>query len=551
MLSPQTLQRLPDELAELVNEVQSDIFSSIAKKLVKADYLTPSAEWQLYKASQLRMSTKEITAMLAELTGKSKRQISKLYTKACMEAISNDAKIYRAYGKDCSAALRSVALSNTLKAGIKNANGMTKNLCKSMVESSAGTVTHLMDKAWLKVHSGAFSYQEAIYDAVSELADMGIQSVTYPSGRTDWADVAVRRAVMTGISQTAGQMQLDLAAEMDCDLVEVTAHMGARPSHAVWQGKVYSISGKSKKYPKLSTATGYGTGAGLKGWNCRHDFYPFFEGISERANMPVDISENNEQYALSQKQRAMERSIRASKRRLSALDGAMQAADDDVLKRQFQTQFEKHSAILKTKEKRLSEFCNKNSLYPEKDRVRVVGFGKSVSQKAVWGNKTYLDKKSKRGIIKPKPYEIKHTREERKAIINRGVKEKEPVFSIDTELNKFPSNAKNIPKDKDYYYIITHGSETAVDFFGENIDAYTLANIIRNREDYTIGKKIRLISCKTGNTDNTGDCFAQLLANELGVVVEAPNKTIFVNEDGSYFIGRSSEGKMVKFYPRK
>lgn len=90
-----------------------------------------------------------------------------------------------------------------------------------------------------------------------------------------------------------------------------------------------------------------------------------------------------------------------------------------------------------------------------------------------------------------------------------------------------------------------------MDFFGENIDAYTLANIIRNREDYTIGKKIRLISCKTGNTDNTGDCFAQLLANELGVVVEAPNKTIFVNEDGSYFIGRSNEGKMVKFYPRK
>lgn len=80
---------------------------------------------------------------------------------------------------------------------------------------------------------------------------------------------------MTGISQAAGQMQLDLAAEMDCDLVEVTAHMGARPSHALWQGKVYSISGKSKKYPKLSTATGYGTGDGLKGWNCRHDFIRF------------------------------------------------------------------------------------------------------------------------------------------------------------------------------------------------------------------------------------------------------------------------------------
>lgn len=402
MLTPQTLQKLPDDLIDLVSEVQTDIIKSIAKKLVKADYLTPSAEWQLYKASQLKMSTKEITAMLEEFTGKSKRQISKLYTDACKEAINNDAKIYRTYGKDCSAALRSVALSNTLKAGVKNANGMTKNLCKSMVESSQATVTHLMDKAWLKVQSGAFTYQDAIYDAVVELAKQGIATVTYPSGKTDWADVAVRRAVMTGISQTAGQMQLDLAAEMDCDLVEVTAHMGARPSHALWQGKVYSISGKSKKYPKLSTATGYGTGDGLKGWNCRHDFYPFFEGISERANLPVDVTENNRQYELSQKQRAMERSIRATKRRLAAYDGAISETEDEVLKRRLQNQFERHSAILKTKEKRLSEFCDTNDLYPEKDRVRVVGFNKSVSQKAVYGNNRYFVKQMKSyGIENP------------------------------------------------------------------------------------------------------------------------------------------------------
>lgn len=408
MLTPQTLQKLPDEMVELVSKVQTEIIKSIAKKIVKADYLTPSAEWQLYKASQLRMSTSEVTAMLAKFTGKSKRQISKLYTEACKEAINNDAKIYRTYGKDCSAALRSVSLSNTLKAGIKNANGMTSNLTKSMVESSRATVTHLMDKAWLEVASGAFSPQEAIFNAVSELASQGIRSVTYPSGHTDWADVAVRRAVMTGISQTAGQMQLDLAAEMDCDLVEVTSHMGARPTHAVWQGKVYSISGKSKKYPKLSTATGYGRGDGLKGWNCRHDFFPFLEGISERANLPVDISENNEQYALEQKQRSMERSIRETKRRLAAFDGAIQECDDDDLKRKLQSKFERHSAILKEKEKRLNDFCKANGLYPQKDRVRVVGFGKSVSQKAVHGNKIYqaklLDKSIIDGTIDSKKY---------------------------------------------------------------------------------------------------------------------------------------------------
>lgn len=400
MLSPQTLQHLPDEIVNLVNEVQMDIISSIAKKIVKADYLTPSAEWQLYKASQLRMSTDEVNAILSKMTGKSKRQIQKLYTEACKKAINQDAKIYRAYGKDCSSALRSVALFNTLKAGIKNANGMMNNLTKSMVESSKATVTHLMDKAYVQVTSGAFSYQEAIYNAVWELAHQGIKSVTYPSGHTDWVDVAVRRAVMTGISQTAGQMQLDLAEEMDCDLVEVTAHMGARPSHALWQGKVYSISGKSKKYPKLSTATGYGTGAGLKGWNCRHDFYPFFEGISKRANLPVDLDENQEEYELSQQQRAMERSIRKSKRTCTALDSAIKSTDDELLKRKLQNKFERHSAILKEKEKRLNNFCNKFGMQKQNDRVRVVGFNKSVSQKAIHGSRKYLDKKAEDAIIK-------------------------------------------------------------------------------------------------------------------------------------------------------
>lgn len=400
MLTPQTLQHLPDDIVELVNDLQIDIIKSISKKIVKADYtLSSSAEWQLYKASQLTMSTDEVNALIAKFTGKSKRQIKQLYTDACKKAINEDAKIYRAYGKDCSAALRSVALSNTLKAGIKNANGMTRNLTKSMVETSRATVTRLMDKAYIQIASGAFTYQEAIFNAVSELALKGVTTVKYPSGRVNQIDTAVRRAVMTGISQTAGQMQLDLAAEMDCDLVEVTSHLGARPSHALWQGKVYSISGKSKKYPSLREATGYGTGAGLKGWHCRHDFYPFFEGISKRASVPVDLDENQEEYELSQQQRAMERSIRKSKRTCAALDSAIRSTDDELLKRKLQNKFERHSAILKEKEKRLNNFCAKFGMQKQNDRVRVAGFNKSVSQKAVHSSKIYKGKQLDKSII--------------------------------------------------------------------------------------------------------------------------------------------------------
>lgn len=402
MLTPQTLDALPDELISLIDELQTEIIKSIAKKITKADYLTPSAEWQLYKAAQLRMSTKEITELLAKYTGKSKREIRRLYNEACRQAINEDAKIYRAYGKDASSFTRSVAFSNALKAGIANADGMMQNFTKSMVQSSRKTVTHLMDKAYLKVLSGAFSPQEAIYSAVAELAAKGIQSVTYPSGRTDWADVAIRRAVITGIGQTAGRMQLELAEEMDCDLVEVTSHMGARPSHAEWQGKVYSISGKSMKYPPLSV-TGYGTGAGLKGWNCRHDFYPFFEGISERASFPIDKAENAKEYELSQKQRSMERAIRRSKRGLEALNESINSTDDPELKAKLQSKFDRQSATLKQQEQRMNEFCEANDLLVRNDRVRVVGFGKSVSQRAVHGNNRYFVKTMKQYGIKNPP----------------------------------------------------------------------------------------------------------------------------------------------------
>ena len=202
-------------------------------------------------------------------------------------------------------------------------------------------------------------------------------------------------------------MQLDLAAEMDCDLVEVTSHSGARPSHAEWQGKVYSISGKSKKYPPLSH-TGYGTGDGLKGWNCRHDFYPFFEGISERASFPVDIAENQKEYEAAQRQRAIERSIRSSKRGLAALDSAIQSTDDEQLKAKLQSDFDRKANVLKKQEARLAEHCKASGLLPRPDRTRVVGFGRNVGQKAVQRNKKYLaqllDKSIIDGTIDSKKY---------------------------------------------------------------------------------------------------------------------------------------------------
>lgn len=153
---------------------------------------------------------------------------------------------------------------------------------------------------------------------MDDLADT-MPYVTYPSGHTDTLEVAVRRCVLTGANQTAAKLQLERADEAGCEFVEVTAHRGARPTHAVWQGKVYHRGGAVERdgvrYEDFEAATGYGTGQGLCGWNCRHNFYPFWPGISNRVYTDDKLEElaDPKPYEESQRRRALERAVRKYK----------------------------------------------------------------------------------------------------------------------------------------------------------------------------------------------------------------------------------------------
>lgn len=398
MLTPKYLEQLPQPMIQLYSRLENEILEDIAKRITAADYLTPTAEWRLYKAEQLRLSSKQITAKLARLTGKSEKEIRKLYTAALKETLKNDEKIYRAainegyLSEDKNGVLNSyfgsVAFSNALKAGLQNTNGLMRNLCSSTAASANRLLSDELDLAFMKVTSGAFTMDEAVFSAVKRLGSSGLTVVNYASGRKDKVDVAVRRAVITGIGQAAANVQLGLAADMGCDLVEVTAHLGARPTHQVWQGRIFSLSGKHPKYPEFRSSTGYGTGEGLCGWNCRHNFYPFFEGLSKPVGVPFTKEENDKVYRDTQKQRAYERAIRQSKRELAALDASRSAAsDDDALKQKLDREFQRKAVVLKRREAKLAEHLRASGLLPDNSRVRVDGFGRSVSGKAVWANR--------------------------------------------------------------------------------------------------------------------------------------------------------------------
>lgn len=371
MLTPEFLDGLPDTLIKLYAQAERDILMDMARRIGAYDYWIPAAEHQKQMLKEMGAAEEYIYQRLAELTGKSTEELKTLFLLAANETLTSDGEYYRAAGQEPETLDTSENLQKTLTAGMRQTQNVFKNLTRTTARESTGVFVKVLDRAWMQISTGAFDYNTAIRSAVKTLAEKGIQTANYDSGKSTSIEAAVRRAVLTGINQTSLKMQDALADEMDSDLIEVTAHSGARPEHAKWQGKVYSRSGKSKKYPDFRKSTGYGTGSGLGGWNCRHNFFPFSEGSPRKYTEEQlkkldekDIEYNGQKmtrYEASQKQRYIERQIRRWKRE----NAAMQAAGLDT--------YESAAKIKKWQDIQ-KDFIKQTKLKRQYERERVPGF---------------------------------------------------------------------------------------------------------------------------------------------------------------------------------
>lgn len=403
MLDPEYLDHIPDNVVNLYADLEMRIIEDMARRISKTGSLTDTARWQLWKLEQIGAEKEFIEQHLRDITGKTQNEIISLLRDAGEEALAYDDAIYRAAGLSPVALADNPALQQVIMAGLKKTNRLFENLTGTIANTATKQFENVLDGAYMDMMSGAFSYQEAIKGAVKTLSRSGIDAITYPSGHVDKMDVAVRRAVLTGVNQTAAQVQLARADEMGCDLVETTAHGGARPSHAEWQGKVFSRSGRSRKYPDFYRSTGYGTGPGLCGWNCRHSFYPFFEGLSEAAYSKHDLSRMNYAtvryngkdiplYEAQQHQRYQERQIRRWKREQAGLDAAgldSSAARQKV--REWQAQ--------------QRDFIRQTGLPRDYFRERA---GKQLTSTSVSGILTNKDKYAINNYISAKSYSINY-----------------------------------------------------------------------------------------------------------------------------------------------
>lgn len=240
------------------------------------------------------------------------------------------------------------------------------NLSKTQAYSGVQKYVELVDRAVLETAIGDKSWSKARQDAIDELVQQGVPTVTSGNtGRTESVATAAERNTRTAVARMSGDITLQTAKQNGITLVLVSAHYGARPSHAVWQGKVYSIVGKTDKYDDFYTATEYGTMLGLCGINCRHSFSAFAEGMHN----PYEGKDYSDpkRYQDEQQQRAMERKIRYLRRKKKALQEQVRAdKTDKALKQRLQAVNQR----LRDAVNEYDQFCKEHDFRPLWERTR-------------------------------------------------------------------------------------------------------------------------------------------------------------------------------------
>lgn len=394
-ITPDYLESAPDPLVDLYTDLEEKILKDICRRFKLSGEATESAIAQMKILQERGVSLDDIEKFIRETLNLSEKELDKIIDRAVdrnrqyYDRLIEKADILNAEFRGLDREIEAIRLQThddlfnlTQSMGFAIRTGREVEFLPV-----AKTYQKVLDDAAAQVLSGAVDYNTAIKEAVKRLTDSGLQTIDYASGWHNRVDVAVRRAVMTGVSQLSSQYAEQAAEELETDLREVTAHSGARDTgtgwqnHKSWQGKVYSVKA-GDKYPSIYAVCGWGMVDGLEGANCRHHHYPFLEGVSERTYTDEQLAnidpppfeyqgKTYSAYEATQKQRLIERAMRKSKREFVGYEAAGQteAAQDSAIR-------------LRRLSQEYKGFSKAAGLRTQPERARVDGFGRGEAAKA-------------------------------------------------------------------------------------------------------------------------------------------------------------------------
>ena len=369
--------RMANKIAAHYVELEERIIQDIVRRIVKTGEVTSTADWQINRLKIIGYSSEDIEKMLKTTLNKSYPEMFELYDKVINWEYVRNKDLYEQVNAEYIPFEKNKHLNQAINGiaqqSLEDLENITRSLGfyldingkKTMTPLSQVYTEHL-DRACFDIVSGAFDYNSVLRRTVTQLTNSGLRTIDYVSGWHNRVDVAARRAVMTGLSQITGKITDYNAKKLGTEYFEVAWHAGARPTHAVWQGKVWTKE-------QLVSVCGLGTVTGLLGANCYHEYYPFFPGISERNWTDQWLEEKNQEenkpkefqgkeytvYEAKQRQRQMETAMRAQREKVRALQKG-KADQDEILahKMKYQGQLNEYA-----------RFSKKMGLRQERERI--------------------------------------------------------------------------------------------------------------------------------------------------------------------------------------
>lgn len=360
------LEGIPIPLERTMSELEMRIMADIVRSIRVNGFSTAKTDWQIQRMIQLGESEENIKQWIREALEATDEEIDHIFSDTVYEQYYGYQRAYGEVGRKQIPFAENLELQVLLESVKVQTKAEFRNLTNSLgfVIRNPGTgkicyhplmqfYRETLDGAVMDIVSGAVSYDVAIGRAINAMTNSGLRTVYYDSGHSNRVEVAARRAVMTGFRQVQGKINEQAARNLGTDVYEVTYHVGARPEHQVWQGKVYT-------YEQLQSVCGLGSVTGLHGANCYHDYHPFIPGVSVRNYTDEDLDEMMEEentpkeyqgkeytaYQALQKQRLMERGMRKTRQDIKLLLEGDADEDSIILKKaRYQGEMQKYKAF--------------------------------------------------------------------------------------------------------------------------------------------------------------------------------------------------------------
>lgn len=370
--------KLASKIVARYQDLEERIMQDIVRRIVKAGEITSTADWQINRLRILGYSSEDIEKEIKKALNASYPEMFELYDKVINWEYVRNKDIYEQINAEYIPFEENGQLKQITEAIIDQSFDDLENVTNSLgfyldygngqkvLTPLSQVYTKYLDAACYDIVTGAFDYNSVLRRVVIQLTNSGLRQIDYSSGRANRVDVAARRAVMTAVSQITGKISEYNAQKLGTEYFEVEWHAGARPTHAVWQGRVWSKE-------QLYSVCGLGTVTGLLGANCYHTYYLFFPGISQRNWSDDWLEEQNRKenepreflgkeytlYEAKQRQRQMETAMRAQREKVKLLQAGGADQDEVILhKAKYQGQLNEYS-----------RFCRKMSLTEERERI--------------------------------------------------------------------------------------------------------------------------------------------------------------------------------------